>query len=449
MAEVFTLQASSAPSSMHFTCPGGIASGQPTAWMDPFILRENVPSHMPPKFKDSCFRMADKWTCFIQEAMLYNEVVDDGIDKEEKANEEEPLGQNEEEEDREEELSTIGSKVDEGEEEEVFDFKWETPLKGLETDWAPTASAHCKALKMLGTILASTTKLSLVEMRSLERVIRRIGGESQDIKMQLGNIQHLIQEHGSLADTVQATLTADSFVQDDLTTLREDIDTFSKQLQEFASFAKVSSETVLTIIARIQDKANTHHQEIKIWMKQLETALGQTYQPPSPPPTQRTLSTSLMQGGAPEFDDDTALEIAFVGCETVITANYLFGLIQDLQEAKVDVLTERSKNMGVIFQQVAFSSEAEFTYWYVLMNALGSGLMVFVDLVSIWTLASGNQVDTSKFLNEIHCSNSVGLKGGNVDVVYAHSMSQRYPTCFVGKDKNVILSTMTIKILES
>ncbi len=100
--------------------------------------------------------------------MLYNEVGDDGIDKEEKANEEEPLGQNEEEEDGEEESSTLGSKVDKEEEEEVFNFKWETPLKGLETDWAPTASAHCKALEMLGMILASTTKASSVEMRSLE-----------------------------------------------------------------------------------------------------------------------------------------------------------------------------------------------------------------------------------------------------------------------------------------
>ncbi len=119
-----------------------------------------------------------------------------------------------------------------------------------------------------------------------------------------------------------------SFVQDNLTALREDIDTFFKDLQEFAESAEVSLETVLTIITRIQGKANTLHQEMKIWMKQLETALGQTYQPPSPPPTQRTLSTSLMQGVAPGIDGDTALGIASVGeCETVITANYLFGLI--------------------------------------------------------------------------------------------------------------------------
>ena len=123
------------------------------------------------------------------------------------------------------------------------------------------------------------------------------------------------------------------------------------------------------------------------------------------------------------IDSDTPLGVASVGGnEIVITANYLFGLIRDLQ-AKVDVLTERSKNTGVIFKQIAFTSEAEFTYWYTLLNPSGSGLAAFVDLVSIWTFASNKQVDTSQWLNEIHWSKSVGLTGGNSDAVYAHSMS--------------------------
>jgi hypothetical protein len=192
-----------------FYVPGEIALGQPTSRMDPFILRENVPSHMLPKFEDARLRTADKWTCIIQEAVPYNDVVDDGVD-EGKVNKEEPLGQNKEEEDGKEDSSTLGSKMDEGEEDKVFNFKWETPLEGLETDWAPTASAHCKALEMLGTILASTAKSSSVEMQSLERVIRRIGRESEDVKTQLGNLQHLIQDHWFLADAVQATLATDS-----------------------------------------------------------------------------------------------------------------------------------------------------------------------------------------------------------------------------------------------
>ncbi len=84
-----------------------------------------------------------------------------------------------------------------------------------------------------------------------------------------------------------------------------------------------------------------------------------------------------------EINGDTPLDIALVGGkETVLTANYLFGLVRELQ-AKVDILTKRSKNTGVIFQQIAFSSEAEFTYWYTPLNSLGSGLVAFVDLVLI------------------------------------------------------------------
>ena len=90
-----------------------------------------------------------------------------------------------------------------------------------------------------------------------------------------------------------------------------------------------------------------------------------------------------MYGGTGVIDGITPLGVALVGgSEMVLTGNYLFGLIRDLQ-AKVEVLTERSKNTGVIFQQVAFSSEAEFSYWYANANPLGSGLTAFVDLVSI------------------------------------------------------------------
>ncbi len=148
------------------------------------------------------------------------------------------------------------------------------------------------------------------------------------------------------------------------------------------------------------------------------------------------------------INGDTPLGIKLVGGnEMVLTVIFLFGLMHELQ-AKVDVLTKYSKNTGVIFQQIAFSSKAECLYWYTPLNSAGLGLAAFVDLVSIWAFASGDHVDTSQWLNKLHWMKSVELKGGNADAVYTHSMSWRYPASFVGKDKNLILSTMTIKILE-
>ncbi len=344
------------------------------------------------KFKNA-FPTTDKWPNMIQAAILYNNVVDNAEDKA-GGGDDGLLGQQEEEG-----SSTIGSVMEEDEEDKVFEFNWETPLDDLDMDWAPTASAHCKALELLAWLLTSTTKSTSVGMRSIEKMIERIGGETDKVKRQLGNFHELVQGHGSLADAVQAMLTAGVFVQDDFLGLQGDIDSFSKDLREFAESAKVSSETVLGIIGRIRTKGNSRHQEIKSRMKQLETVLGEIHRPPLPPPTQRTSAMSLLQGGASGIDSDIPLGVASVrGCETVIKGNYLFGLICDLQ-AKVDVLTERSKNTGVIFQQVAFSSKAEFNYWHTALNSSGSGLAAFMDLVSIWTFClwrSGRNFSVAK-----------------------------------------------------
>ncbi len=60
----------------------------------------------------------------------------------------------------------------------------------------------------------------------------------------------------------------------------------------------------------------------------------------------------------------------------------------------------------------------------------------FVDLISIWAFSAGDSVDTLTWLNEAHHAKPVGLKGGNTDAMYAHSMMHRYPTSFTGKEKN-------------
>ena len=197
------------------------------------------------------------------------------------------------------------------------------------------------------------------------------------------------------------------------------MNSFFDDIQGFAASAKMSSETVLSIISRIREKTNSRHQAMRSRLKILEEAVEEARRPPSPPLMQRSSSpANMMYGGTGVLNGDTPLGVASVGgCEMVLTSNYLFRLICELQ-AKVDVLTERSKNTGVIFQQVVFSSEAEFSNWYAHLNPLGSGLAAFVDLVLIWTFALVDQIDTSQWLNEIHRSKAVELKGGNADAVY-------------------------------
>jgi hypothetical protein len=83
------------------------------------------------------------------------------------------------------------------------------------------------------------------------------------------------------------------------------------------------------------------------------------------------------------IDGDTPLGTVQVGgSDTALTVRLLFRTIRKLQ-AKVVVLTERSKNAGIIFDGRAFSSEAEFMTWFIQQNPSGSGPAAFVDIISI------------------------------------------------------------------
>jgi hypothetical protein len=80
-------------------------------------------------------------------------------------------------------------------------------------------------------------------------------------------------------------------------------------------------------------------------------------------------------------------------------------------------------------------------------NPARDGLAAFVDVFLIWTLGMANHVDSTQWLNEKHHLNSIRLKGGVLDIGYAHSLSTRYPSQFMEKDKQVMTSTTTIKML--
>ncbi len=84
------------------------------------------------------------------------------------------------------------------------------------------------------------------------------------------------------------------------------------------------------------------------------------------------------------LDGDTPLGTVQVGgSDTALSVNLLFRMIRDLQ-AKVDILTKRSKNTGIIFNYQAFASEAEFAVWFIHSKSpTGEGLVGFVDIQPI------------------------------------------------------------------
>ncbi len=85
--------------------------------------------------------------------------------------------------------------------------------------------------------------------------------------------------------------------------------------------------------------------------------------------------------------------------------------------------------------------------WLAKHNPSEMGFAAMVDFDSIWAFADSELQDSSSWINDMEKSWKIGFKGGKIDAIYMHSMGQKYPPVFVGKEKN-ITSTTTIKMLE-
>ena len=118
-------------------------------------------------------------------------------------------------------------------------------------------------LLMGTTTLVSAQNIAIVNGKAvpnarydaLAREIAKSGRPVTDeMKAQLGNLYDLVREHGSLADAVQASLTAGGLDQGDLSDLRSEMNSFSDDIRRFAASAKMSSEMFLSMISRIREK---------------------------------------------------------------------------------------------------------------------------------------------------------------------------------------------------
>ena len=244
---------------------------------------------------------------------------------------------------------------------------------------------------------------------------------------------------------------------------------FEAQIQVFANEALISKEYLLRIITQVLDVAqegtdwsNKRMDRVEQLFKQgirLMSRLQPQVTRPGvttseicsvdltdllpPPHTTRMASV----GG---IDEDTSLgTVQIGGCDTPLSATLLFQMIRELQ-AQVAILTERSKNLGVIFDWMAFASEAKFAIWLARENPAGDGLAAFVGIVSIWSFGSADNTSPAEWLKELRQSKSIGLKGGGVEVSYLHSMKMCFPAEFIGSNnKTQITNLTTIKMLES
>ena len=132
------------------------------------------------------------------------------------------------------------------------------------------------------------------------------------------------------------------------------MDELGNDLRDYATAADVTKESLLSVISRVSKLAKQGTNKAMERIKQVKTLpnAGPLARPPSPPVTLRTSN--------PPVDADTPLgTVSIGGTAKTLTASMLSTMVRDLQ-AKVEVLMERSKNTGVIFDRKAFLSETEF-----------------------------------------------------------------------------------------
>jgi hypothetical protein len=87
------------------------------------------------------------------------------------------------------------------------------------------------------------------------------------------------------------------------------------------------------------------------------------------------------------------------GVNFELPINSLFGFVR-LLEAKVQILSNRTKNTGFQFGDLAFAPETEFVLAYPVANSSGVGTAGFVDFISIWQFSASGQAESSTWLTQ-------------------------------------------------
>jgi hypothetical protein len=209
----------------------------------------------------------------------------------------------------------------------------------------------------------------------------------------VGALGQFITEHGSLGYAVQGVLDENEKMRPVLQSVEEQIQTFAEELVDSAEQVEQVKESLLILIDRVLAIATKRTDTLDARITSLEVApslVGRRAAPAS--------QTGASAGG---LTPDTSFGHVLIGSTSVeVTMNAVLSQIRSL-EARVQAVSDQSKNTGVSFHSWAFSSETEFGAWYMANNPSGGGPSAFVDIVSIWSFAS-TESGTEEWLLSLH-----------------------------------------------
>ncbi len=115
-------------------------------------------------------------------------------------------------------------------------------------------------------------------------------------------------------------------------------------------------------------------------------------------------------------------------------------------EAKIQILSDCTKNTGIQFGDLAFASENEFGLEYHTANLSGAGTAGFVDFISIWQFAALGQADLSTWLTQEQNAKAIKFSS-TIDTKHTFTMSVLYPSVLTGSDKTEILVNVALDVL--
>jgi hypothetical protein len=264
----------------------------------------------------------------------------------------------------------------EDEQQDAVKLVWDDDLESNPINWRPTARAHCIAIKFLQQAISK----SYVEKKRFCEMME--GRLTRAVRNQLGDLEQIVRDHGSILAALANALSCGITTAEDMSKIQACLAGFKAQIQAFVNEALVSKEYLLGIVTQVLDVAQEgpdRSNECMDWVEQLFEQGVWRAGGLQPQVTRPGVATRRIRSGDPTapippphitrmasvggIDADMPLDTVQIGrCDTPLSATLLFQMIRELQ-AQVAILTERSKNSGVIFDWMAFASEAEFAIW--------------------------------------------------------------------------------------
>jgi hypothetical protein len=177
-------------------------------------------------------------------------------------------GEEEEEEDKPEQDEEQADTIDKSNKEFGSVISWETDLASTVADWAPTARDHRKAVELLQHAVSE----SFTKKKKFAALLE--GHMTQALQTQLGDLEHIISEHGLIATALAVSIDSGLTSADEMLKLRSELDAFGDEVKQFADEAQVLKEYLLNLILQVLDVARQGSRRALDRISQVEALFG-------------------------------------------------------------------------------------------------------------------------------------------------------------------------------